>query len=653
MHINEKWFLKGRRGDAAALAECMGISKRLASLLAIRVFDGADAREGQTPVEAAAEFLNPDINLLYDETLMKDMDKALSALVSAAAADKKTLIIGDYDVDGIMGSIILYRVFRLSIRRVTHCIPHRIDDGYGINERIVREAHEDGVGLIVTCDNGISAHESIALAKSLGIDVIVTDHHDVSQEGSGGEPADLPEGMGDRPSAGSGVEPSDLPNGTSDGPQAGGGGAVYVGNATGGIPDGTVPAADAVIDPKQPGCAYPYKDLCGAMVAFKLAMAFAKRMGVDIPRGELDELLCYAAMATICDIVALTDENRRIVHHGLKILNAGIKNPGLTELIRVCGLSDKNLTTYEIGHIIGPCINAAGRLDSAELSYDLLTETDPDKIKKIAADILELNRTRQELTARAYEYAVTEIGDGRVHGDKIIVLYMPDTHESICGIVAGKLKDKYMRPVIVLTDTASGFLKGSGRSVEGYDLLNCVKSAIGLLVKYGGHKMAVGVMIDKHDLEALRDALNFSCDIDGEALTPKERIDLCLDPEDLSMDLIGDVARLEPFGRGNDRPVFALKDMALEYASIIGSRRNVVKMKLRRNTSPPVDAVFFGDIGMFLHKLDLADNGDAPLVYRGSPAVILDVTFYAEINDYNGIRKIQLIVRSVRKAASG
>jgi len=637
MHINEKWFLKGRRGDAAALAERMGVSERLAALLAIRVFDGDGPRGELSPVEAATEFLYPDLSLLYDETLMKDMDKALSALASAAVENKKTLIIGDYDVDGIMGSIILYRVFRLAIKSLAHCIPHRIDDGYGINERIVREAHENGVGLIVTCDNGISAHESIALAKNLGIGVILTDHNDVSQEGSGSEPEDLFDeitgGIRDERPGASGI----CPDGADDGAN--------------GVPAVAVPSAEAVINPKQPGCPYPFKDLCGAMVAYKLAVAFAKRMNIVLPRDELDELLCYAAMATICDIVALTDENRRIVHHGLKILNGGIKNPGLTELIRICGLSGRNLTTYEIGHIIGPCINAAGRLDSAELSYALLTETDPVKINKMAADILELNRTRQDLTAHAYDAALRDIEDGDMPGDRIIVLYMPDTHESICGIVAGKLKDKYMRPVIILTDSASGCLKGSGRSVEGYDLLTCVKSAVGILVKYGGHKMAVGIMIEKENLEALRNSLNRACDINEESLTPKERIDLCLDPEDISMELIGDIARLEPFGRGNDRPVFALKDMAIEYASIIGSKRNVIKLKLRRNASPPVEAVYFGDVGMFIQKLELTDDGESPLVYRGSPAVVMDLTFYAEINDYNGVRKVQLIIRSVRKTA--
>ena len=627
MHINEKWFLKGRKGDVKELAERLGVSKRLAALLTIKLHNGgsptdsgngsidqnANAGEVISLEAAAREYLSPDINLLYDGLLMKDMDKALSVLSEAVSSRKKILIIGDYDVDGIMGAIILHRVFKKIFNSVSVCIPHRVDDGYGINDKIVRTAHDNGVELIITCDNGISAHGTIALAKSLDIDVIVTDHHDVPAEETGS----FAENCG-------------------------------------------LPPADAVVNPKRSDCGYPFKDLCGAAVAHKLAVAFAAGMNIELPDGEADELMCYAAVATICDIVGLVDENRRIVFHGLKLLNAGVYNPGMTGLINVCGLAGKTLTTYEIGHIIGPCINAAGRLDTAELSYKLFTETDPSEINKIASNLLDLNRKRQELTASAFENALCIIEREDISRDKIIVLCMPETHESICGIVAGKLKDKYARPVFVLTGTTSGLLKGSGRSVEGYDLLGCVMTAGNLLDKFGGHKMAVGVTVERENFEPFRRVLNQNCDIDEDMLVPRERIDLCLEPGDITMDLIGDVMSLEPFGRGNDKPVFAIKGLALEYASLIGSRKNVVKMKLRHYTDrcdersaygkPLIEAVFFGDVVLFMRKLDLTAGDDGVIVNRGSPAVTIDATFFPEINEYNGVRKIQLIVRSVRKA---
>ena len=639
MHIDEKWYLKGRKSDINALAEQTGVSKRLAALLAMKLENGGGGANGRSLAESALEFLSPDIGLLYDGMLMKDMDRAVSILCEAAVENKKTLVIGDYDVDGIMGVLILCRVLGKSIGGIGHCIPHRIDDGYGINDRMVREAHDDGVKLIVTCDNGISAYASIALAKSLGMGVIITDHHELQDD------INYPDSNGAPCFAG-----------------------------------GALPPADAVVNPKRPDCGYPFKDLCGAAVAYKLADAFAARMGIELQAEERDELLSFAAVATICDIVGLVDENRRIVYHGLKKLNAGIKNTGLSALVRTCGLTGKVLSTYEVGHIIGPCINAAGRLDSAEISYNLFIEPAPGEADKIAAEMLEYNRMRQDLTAKAFEDAAGIVETSKLHDDKVIVVYMPGTHESICGIVAGKLKDKYARPAIVLTDSASGELKGSGRSVEGYDLLDCIKTADDLWEKYGGHKMAVGVSIERVNLPELRGRLSERCALCEDEFVPKEMIDICLGTEDVTMDLVNEISRLEPFGRGNEKPVFAIKRILLEYASLIGSRRHVVKMRMRPDVGPPdssrndssrqesgrqdtnragvrqwnsttsIDAVFFGDAGVFMQKLDLSDSGDGALIGWGGRPLPVDVTFSPEINDYNGVRKVQMIVRSIRKA---
>ena len=672
MYANEKWMIKGRVCDAGALACRIGISEQLACLVIGRLQSVISGYGKGIPVEALADavldYLAPDKTLMHDASLMKDMDKALAVLEKAAAMQKKTLVIGDYDVDGIMGALILCTVLKKAIAGVDHYIPHRVDDGYGINEKIVEAAARDGVELIVTCDNGVSAHESIKMARALGIDVIITDHHEIPEENSCKEA----EGVG-------------------------------------------MPQASAVVNPKRGDCGYPFKDLCGAAVAYKLATEFAKRARIALTGEEQDELFCFMAVATICDIVELTGENRRIVYHGLKRLNSGIRNPGMAELIRINGLAGRELSTFEVGHIIGPCINAAGRLDTAELSYGLFTETVPARLEQIAGEILELNRTRQELTNDAFEAAVGEIERGRMSGENVIVLYMPSVHESICGIVAGKIKDRYYRPTIVFTDSPSGFLKGSGRSVDGISLLERVNKARGLLEKAGGHKMAVGITMDKRNLAAFREIMNSGCDDMAEMFVPIERIDLCIEPSGINAALLIDIDRLKPFGRGNEKPVFAVKDLALEFASVVGSKKNVIKMKLRSGrangarggyngcgggggsggngggsgggsggngggggsggngggsgggsggngccaggyngyggSGAVFDAVFFGDICNFFYALDLAPDKDGLLVNKNMPPVRVDLTFLPEINEYNGVRRMQLIVRSIRKAA--
>ncbi|MDR3119830.1 MAG: single-stranded-DNA-specific exonuclease RecJ, partial [Clostridiales bacterium] len=559
----EQWFIKNRRGDVGALSRRLGVSRHLAGLLIGRsVGDAARARE----------FLEPDVGLLHDAAQLMDMDRALEILARAAASGTKVLVIGDYDVDGIMGILILCAAFGKAFPEVSHYIPHRVDDGYGINEKIVENAHRDGVGLIVTCDNGISAHESVRLAVEYGIEVVITDHHDVPLEDSGVDA----EGYG-------------------------------------------IPAAHAVVDPKRPDCPYPFKGLCGAAVAYKLAIAFLAHMAIEISPEERDELFCFAAIATVCDIVELVDENRRIVYHGLKLLNAGVRNAGLFELIDVCGLARKELTSYGIGHILGPCINAAGRLDSAELSYRLFAERDHAAAREIAISLLELNRKRQEITSEALEAAIRAIEEQRLFEDSVVVLYMPRTHESISGIVAGKLKDKYARPVIVLTDSKDGLLKGSGRSVDGYNLLEGVSRVRGLLHKFGGHSMAVGISVCREALPELRLELNRKCGIASGDLVPKEVVDLCVNAEEVSFGLICDVRRLEPFGRGNLKPLFALRGVTLESAVLIGSRRSVIRMRLRSVRDRYMEAVFFGEVGVFAKVLGLTALEDGTLVAADIP----------------------------------
>ena len=579
---NERWFIKNRKGDPVELSRRLGISVQLSRMLISRsICDEASARA----------FLNPSFDSCYAPSLLKDMDAALGILESAVAEDLPALVIGDYDVDGVMGVYILCEAFARRFSNVMHYIPHRVDDGYGISSRIVEYAHDAGVRLIVTCDNGIAAHEAIALARSLGMRVIITDHHDV--------------------------------------------------------PDGQLPEADAVIDPKRPDCGYPFKDLCGAAVAYKLAIAFTERLGVDMAPESLEMMFCFVAIATVCDIVDLLDENRAIVTHGLRLLNKDIKNVGLRELVDVCGLSQRELTTYNIGHVLGPCLNATGRLDSAELSYRLFAEQDRLRARSLALCALDLNRRRQEITAEALESACEAIAREDLDMHPVIVAYLPGMHESVAGIVAGKLKDRFARPAVVLADAAQGCLKGSGRSIEGYNLLDAVSRVGGLLVKFGGHAMAIGLTVEPCQLGLFRDELIRTCELEQEDLVPRELIDVCVEADEISADLVRDIKRLEPFGRGNMRPLLAVRGLGLDYAALIGAKRNVVKIKLASRDRLH-DAVYFGDPDVFVRVLGLEPDDMGMLVGGAMPRLRVDVIFYPEINEYNGCRRMQLVVRSIR-----
>jgi single-stranded-DNA-specific exonuclease len=726
MATDRKWLIKNRKADPIELSRQLGVSAHLAQMLICRSI--CDARQ-------AAEFLNPRVDGLHDAHLLKDVGKAVELVRKAAANDEKVLVIGDYDVDGVMGALILSAVLSKTVKDVSHYIPSRIGDGYGVSEGIVESAAADGVGLIVTCDNGISAHGAVRLAKELGMDVIVTDHHEIPELDEAWQRGQYARnGHGSRDAGGSrdtsGGHSPHSPQDTSGGhsphsphsPQdTSGGHSPHSPQDTSGgrdardAPADWLPPADAVINPKRRDCGYPFKHLCGAAVALKFAEALISGFGLRITQKEREELLCFAAIATVCDIVELQGENRALVHHGLKILNRGSAagNVGLAELMGVCGLSGKKLTARSIGFVLGPCLNAAGRLDSAERAYGLFVEKDRMAARAIALSIHELNRQRQDMTAIAFERAVGIVGERKLAGDAIIALYVPQTHESVAGIVAGRLKDKYAKPALVFTDSQPGLLKGSGRSVEEYNMLRGVSAAKRFLAKYGGHALAVGITIEKRMLPHFRDELLNMCSLSEEQLAKKELIDMVLDVNDISMSLIEDIDRLEPFGKGNPEPTFAMRGIVLENARLVGSGKNVAKLKLLCGRKRCIGGVYFGDMDEFAAALDMAPDANGVFVgvggsasggsgmhagdgnisagafgasgasgssgafgasgasgSSGSSGVIgasgafgsgccggggdgssratVDIVFRPEINEYNGTKRIQLVVRAIR-----
>ncbi|MDR1438755.1 MAG: DHH family phosphoesterase [Clostridiales bacterium] len=683
---SEQWLIKNRKADPSLLAQELGISRHLAQLLICRsICDGEQARA----------YLNPCAEGFGSASLLKDMDKAVALALEAISGGAKLLVVGDYDVDGVMSVLIMAAALAKLTGKVAHYIPHRVRDGYGISERIVERAREDGVGLIITCDNGISAHGAVRLAKALGMGVIVTDHHEVPRRRGGATQGGVPQGdgsqgdgqQGNMPQGGvlqgdaqqGGVLHGDRQHGNAQqggAPQAGSkqgsaqqgsmpqGGVLQWDAQQGGVLQGAgqqdgaqqggapqeygLPPADAVVNPMRPDCAYPFKGLCGAAVALKFAEALLAGAGIEPSREERDEWLCFAAIATVCDIVELVGENRALVRAGLDIMNRDAANVGLSELIGACGLSRKRLTARSLSYAIGPCINATGRLESAELSYALFAERDRPAARAIALRIREINAKRKEITEAAYGVALQQVELHRLDEDPIIALYAKNTHESVAGIVAGKLRERFGKPAIVLADSRPGELKGSGRSVEGYNLLDCIAGAGGHLAKYGGHAMAVGLTLDKRELEAFRGALLAACGPVPEQHAGRELIDLCICEDELDYGLIGDLERLEPFGKGNLRPALAMTGLTLERATPVGKSGGVVRLRLASALGRGMDGVYFGGMADFAGALGALPGEDG--IIRGGARA--DIVFYPEINDYGGTERIQLVVSAVRPSQS-
>ena len=568
----EKWVVAAKRADFYGIAKKFGIDPVLARIIRNRDVVGDPAID---------LYLHGGMDDLPSPWLLKDMEKAVEILLEGIRLKKRVRIIGDYDIDGVCASAILYKGFR----RIGLCadtyIPHRVTDGYGLNAHLIGQAGEDGIELLVTCDNGIAAHQEVAQAKAMGMTVIVTDHHNIPYE----------EKEGRR------------------------------------IP--VLPPADAVIDPKQEDCPYPFSELCGAATAYKLISALYERCG--LPKEELEESLILAAVATVGDVMDLQGENRILVKEGLRRL-PHTKSPGLQALLEVNDLTGE-VSAYHIGFVLGPCINASGRLDTAQRSLQLLLETDPQRAAVLAGDLLHMNESRKSMTAVQVEEAVRLVEAGTYGDDKILVIYLPKCHESLAGIVAGRVRERCHRPVFILTDGEQD-VKGSGRSIQAYPMYDGLNACSDLLVRFGGHAMAAGLSIHREDVDELRRRLNGQCTLTEQDMIPKTVIDVPMPISYVTEELIRQMSLLEPFGKGNAKPLFAERDIRVRDYRILGKNKNVVRMDLETSDGCCRPGICFTDV----EKV-------TGILAAGRPVSIL---YYPQIHEYRGSRDIQIVIQGIQ-----
>ena len=585
----ERWVLLRKGADFEAIGKKYQISPRLACLIRNRDVIGE---------EAVDRYLNGTISDLYDGMLMKDMDKAIDILKEKILEDKKIRVIGDYDIDGVNATYILLEGLERLGADVDSDIPDRISDGYGLNRHLVERAYEAGVDTLITCDNGIAAADEIAYGKEMGMTVIVTDHHEVPFDEHDGEKR-------------------------------------Y-----------RIPPADAVMDPKQPDCLYPFKGLCGAAVAYKMMEALWESMGKD--SADLDDLIENVAIATIGDVMDLEDENRIFVKEGLQMLRR-TKNPGLKALIECTGIDKESLNSYHIGFVLGPCINASGRLDTAKRALELLRAGTQKEADILAGDLKALNDSRKDMTEEAVKQAEEQVETTTISKDKVLVVYLPDCHESLAGIVAGRIRENYYKPVFVLTDAEEG-VKGSGRSIDGYHMYEELNKCKELLTKFGGHRLAAGLSLPKENVGKFREMLNKNCTLTEEEMKEKVTIDMEMPFGCVTEGLVKELELLEPFGKGNTKPVFAARDVTLLGARILGKDRNVLKLQVQDVNGCRIEAMLFHHADDFLGKLEEQygkTEVEALLKGRGRQ-IRISMTYYPDINEYMGKKTPQIVVTHYR-----
>lgn len=585
----ERWVLLRKGADFAAIARRFQISPRLACLIRNRDVIGEDA---------IGRYLNGTASDLYDGMLMKGMDKAVEILREKINGHQRIRVIGDYDIDGVNATYILLEGIEALGGDVDMDIPDRVADGYGLNRSLIERAYREGIDTVITCDNGIAASDEIAYGKSLGMTVIVTDHHEVPYE---------EEGDGRR----------------------------YL-----------LPPADAVIDPKQPDCGYPFKGLCGAAVAYKLVEALAKMMGRDAK--ELEHLIENVAVATVGDVMDLEDENRIFVKEGLRRLG-NTENLGLRALIECTKLEREEIRAYHIGFILGPCLNASGRLDTAKRALKLLRARDQREADVLAGDLKALNDSRKDMTETAVAQAKEQVENAGLHADRVLVVYLPKCHESLAGIVAGRLRESYYKPVFVLTDAEEG-IKGSGRSIEAYHMYEELSKCKDLFTKFGGHRLAAGLSLKKEDLAAFCRRINENCSLSEEDLTEKVSIDMELPFSCVTEAFIRELSMIEPFGKGNTKPVFAVKDAEILSGRILGKNRDTLKLKLKDASLAVIDALYFKHADELLGMLKerYGKRTVEEMLAGRKTQMTLSVTYYPGLNEYMGRITPQITVTHYR-----
>lgn len=566
----EIWMLQTKRADFNGLAMRLGVSP-----VAVRIM----RNRGLLDEREMRKYLYGTLDDLYDPRQMKGMETAAGIIEKKLIEGKKIRIIGDYDIDGVCSTYILLKGFHRAAGngQIDYEIPDRIRDGYGINESIIRQAAEDGIDTLVTCDNGIAALKEISIAKQLGMTVVVTDHHEVPVDAYGQ----------------------------------------------------ILPPADAVVDPKQDGETYPYHEICGAVVAWKLINVIYEDLG--IPEHEWMELLEFAAIATVGDVMKLQDENRLIVKYGLKKIGS-TKNTGLRMLVGKNNLDINNLSAYHIGFVIGPCLNAGGRLKSAKVALRMLLEQDPDRVSGLADELKELNDVRKDMTAKGETEAIEQV-ERFYMSDKVLVVFLPECHESLAGIIAGRLREHFHKPSFVLTRGEQS-AKGSGRSIEAYHMYQGLCEVSDLLVKFGGHPMAAGLSIEESDIDEFRRRLNENAKLTEDDFVPQIWIDVPMPFEYVNEKIVDELKGLEPFGQGNEKPLFAQKSLTIRNVRVLGKNRNVVKMNLVTNTGHPFDGLLFADGDLFLEEQTGQNT--------------IDMIYYPDVNEYNGTRTLQAIIKNYK-----
>lgn len=562
------WMLQTKRADFDGIARQFGIDPVTARVIRNRGIEGRENIE---------RYLYGDLDSLYSPWLLKDMRPAVDILKRKLKEGQKIRIVGDYDIDGVCSTYILYQALKRLGGNVDYAIPDRIKDGYGINESMIRAAAEDGIDTILTCDNGISAFSQIQTAKEFGMTVIVTDHHEV--------PAD-----GERE---------------------------------------ILPPADAMIDPKQRSCSYPFPEICGAVVAYKLVQALYEESGVS--REEWLELLEFAAIATVGDVMKLQDENRMIVKYGLKKLGH-TKNLGLRKLAEKTNLDLNSITAYHIGFVIGPCLNAGGRLQTAKLALSMFLAKDEETAEELAQELKDLNDMRKDMTEH-WTAEAKVLADTQYRNDKVLVIFLPDCHESLAGIIAGRLREYCQKPAIVLTRSEEA-VKGSGRSIESYHMFQKLSEVKDLMLKFGGHPMAAGLSLLEENIDEFRRELNERSGLTEEDFKAKLWIDVPMPIDYINERLVEELKILEPFGQGNEKPLFAQKQVRIRSCRVIGKNKNVVKLVLEGGSGMPMDGILFTD-GIAFEE-------------ERAGRTVMDIIYYPEINEYNGNRNLQVVIRNYK-----
>ena len=610
----EKWFIQTKKADFESWSRELGID-----VVTARVLRNRDI----LTAEEARSFLGGSVNEMHDPFLMKDMKRAAEETLAAVNAGKSIRVIGDYDVDGVTSAYILTKGIKAIGGNVSTAIPHRVKDVYGLNDALVNDAAADGVKLIVTCDNGIAAAAQVELAVSLGMDVIVTDHHEVPFTEEEGEKKMI------------------------------------------------LPKALAVVNPKRYDCEYPFKGICGAMVAYKLMQAVLSLGGNEALKGCMDELLEFAALGTVCDIMELKDENRIVVKEGLKLMSHS-SNIGLNALIEVNSLDPSKLSAYHMGFVIGPCINASGRLDTALRAFELLNSGDKAEALTIAAELKSLNDSRKTLTKEGTESAFRYIEEHNLADKSVWIIYLPEVHESIAGIIAGKVRERFNHPVIVLTRGEDG-VKGSGRSIEGYHMQESLTAAAHLLDKFGGHAMAAGMSLQEENIEKLDEFLNDHADLKEDDFAAKVMIDVPMPIDYATMKLAKELESLEPFGAGNPIPLFAMKDVELISMKRFGSEGKYARYNVKTPSGKQAELTSFTDPALFLSFLDekfgegsgkrfeeaggfpgnsvdssakAADKSDGRAATKAPAPLKINIVYSLDINRFRGRESLQYMLKN-------